>query len=52
MWGAYNAVTEYLTWTRGRSNDTRLNHLWFGPGASTNAKALEVAVDIARGGTH
>jgi hypothetical protein len=29
-WAAYNAVTEYLTWERGSSNDGRLDNLWLG----------------------
>jgi phage/plasmid-like protein (TIGR03299 family) len=29
-WGAYNAVTEFLSHHRGRSQDARLENLWFG----------------------
>lgn len=47
MWGAYNAVTEYLTHEQGRSADARVNNQWFGPGAATTARALEVAVAFA-----
>jgi phage/plasmid-like protein (TIGR03299 family) len=47
MWGAYNSVTEFLTWERGRSADTRLESLWFGPAANLNQRAYEVAVKRA-----
>lgn len=47
MWGAYNAVTELLTWERGRSSDTRLENLWFGAAANLNQRAYEVAVKMA-----
>lgn len=47
MWGAYNAVTELLTWERGRSADTRLENLWFGPAANLNQRAYDVAVQMA-----
>lgn len=47
MWAAYNAVTEYQTWERGRSADTRLNSLWFGTNKATNERAFEVALKMA-----
>ena len=47
MWGAYNAVTGYLTHERGRSADNRLNSLWFGQGANTNQRAFDVAMTMA-----
>jgi len=43
-WAAYNAVTEYNTWERGRSQDARLENLWMkveGP----SSRALPAAVD-------
>ena len=46
-WSAYNGVSEYLTYNRGRSEDNRLNSLWFGESALTNRHALEVALDMA-----
>lgn len=46
-WSAYNGVSEWLTYNRGRSEDNRLNSLWFGDGANTNRYALEVALDMA-----
>ena len=46
-WSAYNGVSEWLTYNRGRSEDNRLNSLWFGDSANTNRHALEVALDMA-----
>jgi phage/plasmid-like protein (TIGR03299 family) len=46
-WTAYNGVSEWLTYSRGRSDDNRINSLWFGPSALTNRHALEVALDMA-----
>jgi phage/plasmid-like protein (TIGR03299 family) len=46
-WSAYNGVSEWLTYSRGRSEDNRLNSLWFGDSANTNRHALEVALDMA-----
>jgi phage/plasmid-like protein (TIGR03299 family) len=43
-WAAYNAVTEHLTWHRGKSQDARLENLWMkleGP----SVRALPAAVD-------
>lgn len=39
-WGAYNAVTEYLTHHRGRSDENRANNLWFG---SIGDRAIQAA---------
>jgi len=46
-WTAYNAVTEYLSHERGRTQDSRLNALWFGDGATMNQRALTVAQNLA-----
>jgi phage/plasmid-like protein (TIGR03299 family) len=46
MWGAFNAVTEFLTHHRGRSAENRVDSGWFGPGADDTARALRVAVDM------
>jgi phage/plasmid-like protein (TIGR03299 family) len=46
-WSAYNGVSEWLTYQRGRSEDNRLNSLWFGDSALTNRHALEVSLDMA-----
>lgn len=45
-WGLYNAVTEYLSYERGRSEDTRLFSLWFADAARTNDKALHTALEM------
>jgi len=46
-WAAYNAVTEYLAYGRGKDAGIRLDNLWFGSSANTNAKALDIAVEMA-----
>jgi phage/plasmid-like protein (TIGR03299 family) len=46
-WSAYNGLAEWLTYNRGRTEDNRLNSLWFGDGLNTNRFALEVALDMA-----
>jgi phage/plasmid-like protein (TIGR03299 family) len=46
-WGAYNGLTEYLSYSRGRSADNRLDSLWFGEGANLNRDALAAAVQFA-----
>lgn len=48
VWALYNGVTEYLQHEAGRSDEGRLNSLWFGPNASRNKKALEAALLIAQ----
>jgi phage/plasmid-like protein (TIGR03299 family) len=47
LWGAYNAVTELLTWERGRSNDTRMENVWFGQSAALAQRAYNVALKMA-----
>lgn len=42
-WAAYNAVTEYNTWERGRSADNRLNNVWLAQSGPV-ARALPAAV--------
>jgi phage/plasmid-like protein (TIGR03299 family) len=55
MWGAYNAVTEYLSYQAGKARkvelltdqrnvDNRMNSLWFGANRKLNEEALTVAV--------
>jgi len=43
-WGAYNAVTEYLGYMRGKDQDRRLDNLWFGDAANLNKRALSAAL--------
>jgi phage/plasmid-like protein (TIGR03299 family) len=47
-WAAYNAVSEYLTWERGRP-DIRLDSLWFGNAANVNHLAFDTALKLAVG---
>lgn len=47
-WDAYNAVTEYLSYCRGKSQDNRLNSLWFGESQKTNERAFREAVKLAQ----
>lgn len=47
LWAAYNAVTEYLGWTYGKSQDRRIDSLWFGDNARENQKALDLALSMA-----
>ena len=46
-WGAYNAVTEYLNYFRGKTQDNTLSSLWFGESNHVNKKALHVALKMA-----
>lgn len=46
-WTAYNAVTQYLTHDRGRTDETRLASLWYGDSSVKNAEALELALEMA-----
>jgi phage/plasmid-like protein (TIGR03299 family) len=47
LWGAYNSVAEFLSYERGKGQNTRLASLWFGESARTNHRALEVALAMA-----
>jgi len=46
-WTAFNGVTEWLSYQRGRNQENRLNSLWYGDGANLNRKALETALEMA-----
>ena len=43
-YAALNAVTEYLNYEAGRSNESRLNSLWFGPNCDISDTALSLAL--------
>lgn len=43
-WGAYNAVTEYLTHEYGTSEETRLYANWYGYAANVNSSAFSTLV--------
>lgn len=46
-WGAYNAVSEFLTWEKGSSQDGRINNLWYDGASRTNNLALSAALKMA-----
>ena len=46
-WAAYNGYNEYLNYNKGRTEDNRIDSLWFGVGANDNMKALKTAMDFA-----
>jgi phage/plasmid-like protein (TIGR03299 family) len=45
-WSAYNGVSEWLGYQRGRSQQSRLDSLWFGESANLNRHALQVALEM------
>jgi phage/plasmid-like protein (TIGR03299 family) len=47
LWAAYNGVSEWLGYERGRSPQSRLDSLWFGDSARVNRLALQIALDMA-----
>lgn len=47
VWAAYNAVTQHLTHSAGRTGPTRLRSLWFGEGNRINHRALNMALSMA-----
>jgi hypothetical protein len=48
LWAAYNAVTEYVSHSRGRSDENRVKALMHGDGSKINARALEAAQAMVR----
>lgn len=46
-WQAFNAVTFATDHLRGNSQETRLESAWYGQGAKSKNKALELAVEMA-----
>lgn len=47
LWAAYNGITEYFGYEFGRTQDARLDSLWFGANANISQKALEIAINMA-----
>jgi phage/plasmid-like protein (TIGR03299 family) len=43
-WDAFNGITEYLSWERGRTADNRMTSLWMGDGGALADKALTEAL--------
>jgi phage/plasmid-like protein (TIGR03299 family) len=46
-WAAMNGYNEYLNYHKGRTEDNRLDSLWFGLNANDNIKALNTAMQFA-----
>ena len=48
LWGAYNAVTEYVDHYRlkSKSNSMRLKSMWYGTGDILKKKAFKSAVEM------
>ena len=46
-WAAYNAVTEYLNYSKGRNPENRMDSLWSGQNGNMSQRALERAVLLA-----
>lgn len=46
-WAAYNGVTEYLNYEKGRNAQNRLDSLWFGTNGNQSRDALATAVALA-----
>lgn len=45
-WGAYNAVTEYNNHIRGRSEETRVDSLFYGDSARVEQRAFNLALGV------
>jgi phage/plasmid-like protein (TIGR03299 family) len=46
-WTAYNGMTEWLAYSRCRSQSSRLDSLWFGDSAAKSRHALQIAMEMA-----
>jgi phage/plasmid-like protein (TIGR03299 family) len=46
-WAAYNGVTQWASWENDRTEDSRLNSLWFGEANGINSQALNYALEMA-----
>jgi phage/plasmid-like protein (TIGR03299 family) len=46
-WGSYNLINTYLCHEDGRSQEGRLNKMWFGESARKDKQALELALKMA-----
>lgn len=46
-WSGYQGVTEWLSHERTKDAAKRLDSLWFGASATTNQRALELAIQLA-----
>ncbi len=49
VWGAYNALTEFVDHRKYRSDDVALDNAWFnGSGQATKQRAFDLALELAR----
>ena len=46
-WGAYNAMTEYANWEKGRNEENRMDSMWFGQNATFVSKSLDAALALS-----
>jgi phage/plasmid-like protein (TIGR03299 family) len=46
-WAAWMGYNEYLNYHKGRTNDNRIDSLWFGQGANEDMKAFNTALEFA-----
>ena len=46
-WTAWQGISDWVSHSRGRSQATRLDSLWYGEGAAINKLALQTAVEMA-----
>jgi len=46
LWGAYNAVTEYVDHVGGSDVGKKLNSIWFGSGSRLKIEAFELAKEM------
>ena len=46
-WRAYNAVTEHLSYSSGRNQNSRLQNLWYGTGHKRSQQALSTALRLS-----
>lgn len=46
-WGLLNAVTQYLDWEYGRTQDRRLVHAWMGGGEAVKRRAMGELLELA-----
>lgn len=47
FWDAYNGITEFLGNFAGKTEDIRMESLWFGKNFDISKKALEIAIDMS-----
>lgn len=48
LWGAYNAINEYIVHERGEDAVKRFESAWFGQGAAQNKRALKVGLQLVK----